>query len=478
MRIKLPKFFTSKKIIFLALILLFLFCFTKKALAYIPEIGGNTDEITSPYTQQFTEGLKSDSWEKSSFDFTTINNVMESLTTSIIGTGDEEVNQKLGPTALGTATNLIAYMYQKAPASSIEYFADLGKKLQITQPVYAQGVGFEGLRPVLEIWRTFRNISYLFFTIIIVFIGFAVMFRLKINPQTVITIQSALPKITIALILVTFSYAIAGLLIDFIYIVISLFANLLDLPIIYNRNLFGLVQDMFGGFRAPAETLGLTIREFINDITIDFAGWIGGSLAKLIFSVALLFSVFKLFFILVIAYISIIAGVIFSPIMLILEAIPGQKGLMNWLKMMVTNIIPFIIVGVLFLLGSKLISTSTGESIWVGPFLGSSTTEAYIPSLIGFAIVLAAPSVITSVQKAIGTPGIAGMAAGVIAPITGAWESIRGVAVGAYKVGRQGYEMTPYAQRRAGARKVLSEAKGRKQLVESGLIDDKTGKLL
>ena len=48
------------------------------------------------------------------------------------------------------------------------------------------------------------------------------MFRAKINPQTVVTIQSAIPKAVVALILVTFSYAIAGLMIDLMYLLIGL----------------------------------------------------------------------------------------------------------------------------------------------------------------------------------------------------------------------------------------------------------------
>ncbi len=453
---RLPKILLLKiSLLIFSLLLVFFIIFSSKISAYNPAIDNTT------YSEQFKEGLKSPSWEKSSFDFTTFNNITESVTINIIGTDDSDLNNQLGTNALETMANLTAYLYKIQPASSVEYFASLRKKLQITQPVYAQGIGFEGLKPIQELWKIFRDSAYAIFAVIIVFVGFAVMFRLKINPQTVINIQSALPKIIVTLILITFSYAIAGLLIDLIYVVISLFANLIEMPVIYNRNLFGLTQDMLGGFRATAETLGLAIREFINDITINFAGWVGGRLAKLIFSVALLFSVFKLFFTLVIAYISIIAGTIFSPIMLMVEAIPGQKGLINWLKMMLTNIIPFVIVGIFFLLGGKIISLSQGKSIWVGPFLGISSTDANIATIIGFAVILATPSLITSVQKIIGGPsGIAGMTAGVIAPITAAWGAIKAAGVGAYQGGKAIYEKLPSTQ----YKRLYREAKWKKEI--------------
>jgi len=156
--------------------------------------------------------------------------VANSLTTMIIGPIPSIVGEGYRPGgAIGGITNLIAAMYANPPASSVEYFADLGRNLGIVKPAYAQGVGFEGLRPILPLWKAFRNIAYLFFTIIFVVIGFAIMFRVKLDPQTVISIQNAIPRIVVALILVTFSYAIAGLLIDLIYVIYFLFVSALEI---------------------------------------------------------------------------------------------------------------------------------------------------------------------------------------------------------------------------------------------------------
>ena len=56
--------------------------------------------------------------------------------------------------------------------------------------------------------------------IILIAAGFMIMFRVKINPQTVVSLQTMIPKLVITLLLVTFSYAIAGLVIDMIYVFI------------------------------------------------------------------------------------------------------------------------------------------------------------------------------------------------------------------------------------------------------------------
>jgi len=108
-------------------------------------------------------------------------------------------------------------LYTNPPASGIQYFADLGNKLKIVKPALAQqdeGIGFNLMKTTQPIWQVFRNITYILFVFILVGMGFAIMFRVKISPQAVITFQSALPRIVIALILITFSYAIVGLLID------------------------------------------------------------------------------------------------------------------------------------------------------------------------------------------------------------------------------------------------------------------------
>ncbi len=55
-------------------------------------------------------------------------------------------------------------------------------------------------------------------TLIFVVIGLMVMFRNRINPQTVITAQAALPGLIIGLILITISYFLAGFITDFAFI--------------------------------------------------------------------------------------------------------------------------------------------------------------------------------------------------------------------------------------------------------------------
>lgn len=115
------------------------------------------------------------------------------------------------------------------PVSSSQYIADLRGNFGITKSAYAQQLeqsyGFRSLYPILEIWRGFRNLVFLFFVLIFSAIGIGIMFRLHVDARAVMTVQNQIPKLVIGLILISFSYAIAGLMIDFMYALIFLLFN-------------------------------------------------------------------------------------------------------------------------------------------------------------------------------------------------------------------------------------------------------------
>lgn len=163
--------------------------------------------------------------------------------------------------AFGTMTTMIAAL-NTPPASGIDYIAQV-KDNFLGKPAYAQGVGFNGLQFLLPLWRGFRNAVYVLASIIFVVIGLMIMLRVKISPQAVVTVQSAIPQLITTLILVTFSYAIAGLVIDisnFIQaLVVALLFSVKGVPI--SGNLF---PGWWGGNGIPI------LSDVINGITAFF----------------------------------------------------------------------------------------------------------------------------------------------------------------------------------------------------------------
>jgi hypothetical protein len=178
-----------------------------------------------------------------------------------------------GGGAIGVMSQMISVLYTP-PLHTGDYFNHLAQNFGIVKPAYAQGTGFEGLKPLLGIWTAFRNIVYLIFTIVFVVIGLAIMFRIKIDPRTVMTIQNQIPKIIVGIVLVTFSYAISGFLIDMMYTSIYLIGNVatsaskqspaIVTKVVQSDNPFSAVKETVGLDVAwkPAETAG----EFISPL--------------------------------------------------------------------------------------------------------------------------------------------------------------------------------------------------------------------
>lgn len=121
---------------------------------------------------------------------------------------------------LGTTTGLIAGLYMNPPVRTADYLASLGEGFGVVKEAHAQvvGSGAAVLSPIISLWQVSRNISYLVMIIIFVVIGLMVMFRNRINPQTVITAQAALPGLVIGVILITFSYFLAALITDVAFV--------------------------------------------------------------------------------------------------------------------------------------------------------------------------------------------------------------------------------------------------------------------
>ncbi len=143
-------------------------------------------------------------------DIEKFGNILKELVYSKDNLTPQDLPQK---GAIQGTSQLISLLYQKPAASSLDYLAYVQNNIQnkqIVQPAFAdEGFGFGALGPILEVWKTFRNASYFIFVLGFIVYGFMIMFRIKINPQTAITIQLALPKLIITLLLITFSYAIA-----------------------------------------------------------------------------------------------------------------------------------------------------------------------------------------------------------------------------------------------------------------------------
>jgi hypothetical protein len=344
--------------------------------------------------------------------------------------------------AIQMTNKYIAQIITQPPSSSVEYIADLGSKIGLAKPAYAQnGTGYKGLSGVLETWKAFRNISYALFVIIFVVVGFMIMFRSKLNPQTAVTLQLALPKLIITLLLITFSYAIAGFVIDMIYFVTYLVANILqkEATTYMSTGLSGLfnIFNPWGAADTIAKSLSTLVEGTPGEVVADIASAqiLGISLMRVIVGGAILFSVLKLLIQLVLAYVNIILQVIFAPIMLLFNALPAGNSFSSWIKNLIANAAAFPAVAIMIMIGDMLIKSETGgdpASLQL-PFIGFlSGSQDFVQTIIGFGLIMLLPKVVTMIQEALkakpampaGAAVIEGVGAAA-APLAGAWKARR-----------------------------------------------------
>lgn len=140
----------------------------------------------------------------------------------------EDGDKNFSKSVFGFVTNLIVMPYQNPPASGVMWaYNGLQNAGFIPKTYAATGIGFGAIQPFSTIWVAFRDVAYTVLVLIIIAIGFMVMFRMKLNPQTVISVENALPKIVMSLFLITFSFAIAGFLIDLMYLSIAILVAIL-----------------------------------------------------------------------------------------------------------------------------------------------------------------------------------------------------------------------------------------------------------
>jgi len=347
--------------------------------------------------------------------YATTNDVKEAFlagfTTSIVGpslaglTEEEKLASQMvfEKGATQYLTGWMADMYEYRPASTQTYLADIFSSAKIIPEAQAQGLGFASLDPVMNTWKTFRNIAYFLFVIIFLVIGFMIMFRQKINGQTVITVQQAIPSIIIALIVVTFSYAIGGLLIDAMYIslyaIVGIFngsGNLL------NYNFLTLSVILTGsGFKNTNEAIqSIVSQTSLGDVVSTISGLtVGAFMAGVI-----LYGVFKLFIELVKSYISIVLSIAFAPIILMIGAIPGQNPFGPWLRNLVGNLAAFPAILILLYIQNEISNYGITGGGFAPPFLVGSTlgVSGALPAIVGIGMLVTIPEIIIKIKEALG----------------------------------------------------------------------------
>ncbi|MGD0523172.1 MAG: hypothetical protein ABSA43_01280 [Candidatus Microgenomates bacterium] len=262
------------------------------------------------------------------------------------------------------------------PISGVGYVSGLVQKFHIVPVAYAQqGFGYSNTTFIQDLWKISRNIAYALLVIAVIIMSFMIMFRVKISPQVVITVQSALPKIVLALILITFSYAIAGFLIDLTYVVIGLLATILTTPWAGSGALSGWNWSHMFQQLTQADIFWVLILYWISFIisalfNVFTAGFAYGVIFLILailsifvllwYSIKILVLMFKTFF-------NIMISIITAPFSILAGTVMQGAGFGPWLRGLVSNLMVYPLVGAMLFLANlflRMADQGFNLSIW------------------------------------------------------------------------------------------------------------------
>jgi hypothetical protein len=354
---------------------------------------------------------------------------------------------------MSSTSNIIASAFTPM-ASGVEYVAQI-KNNFLGKPVYAANqTGFEGLSSIMNLWKMSRNIVYVLISLVFIGIGIMIMLRIKISPQATVTIQSSIPKIISTLILVTFSYAIAGFCIDLINLIqafaISLLFNGLGKNLTDNlfplgwsnisiQRLIEIIKQSFGTNAYSFSNLNNLnlwgVMSLVQRLAPNFiilllggviggimgagvgasagpvgvatgaaaGGAVGGLLIGLIITIVIFIYLIKFGFGLAKCYLVTLIKIIFAPFEILLGAFPNSKnGFSSWLIGVVANLAVFP-VSVLFLIVANLLIDSVGgvgTGLWA-PTLVQGPYVWFLPLMIGLAAIAMLSKLPTLIPEAI-----------------------------------------------------------------------------
>lgn len=457
------------KAIFIGLLLLFFYLYIKSPSVYASDSYYQNTNSNVPFTSHYRaqvaliDATSAIICQVLGFDIVNPNQPCLGIdpATNKIGfvEADKEVPLK---NAIGGLAGLITMTFD-IPVNTTDYVRFLSSGFSIIKPAHAQTTGFNNLGALLTLWRKVRDLTYLGFVLMFVLIGLGTMLRIKLDPRTVMSIQNQIPKAVTYIILITFSYAIAGLLIDGMWVTTFTGVNLitdgitctdgasltqkgttylLDNPIHYVNRTLGCPFDAGGEevnrgtiFRL-GQVIGNTLGEIVSTTILSVFGnftsircawtdpdtygnciklgfqevlsWIIGFIMMLAIIVAVFVQLIRVWVNLLKAYMQILLYTILAPIWIIAGIFPNNTnfGFTVWVRKMLASLAVYPITIFLFLVAVVLASDAriqnpnpTAGEVFLPPMVGNPSIADNMGFLLALGIILITPEVVNMTRE-------------------------------------------------------------------------------
>jgi len=345
---------------------------------------------------------------------------------------------------IGGLTYYMGEMIRYPPASGSRYVAKVVRDSRFSpEPVYAQGfgIGFGALDPILETWAAFRDVAYFLLTVMFLVTGLLIIFRKKVSGNVAVSVQNALPRLVITLILITFSYAIAGFVVDLmfwaVYFTVFIFSSLFEsspmegtslVEMALDKSIFHIFFEFLtaGSASNVADALADTVVSGgisailpigDDDVVAGIFKWIVGNIFMLVIGVAMLIQVFRVFFQLLMSYAGFVINVVLSPFILLQGAWPGKNPFQKWFLNLIAGLAPFVVVVFMLFMAFTLAGTNTKTGVGYDPDAADQTglrlplilTQDFNPAamlgVLSMGFVMLLPEAVGMTKKMLGVSG-------------------------------------------------------------------------
>lgn len=244
----------------------------------------------------------------------------------------QHANSRVSGSLVGLVNMAENATYQPVPVNLAYYVNREAQNIPFVGTAFAQSSdSFTGpfLKLTYDIWRIFRDLAYGVMAVIMIVVGIMIMTRKKINPQTAVTMQYALPRVIIALILITFSYIIGATIASAAW-ALKYNADVIVMEAFMSPGVpdAGAMQPLFNlgtvGILIVTLVLLLTTGVGVIYLALYIIGFVIALVAFLIIYIKML-----------VLYIRMIVSIITAPLTFTWAVIPGKDDMMiNWFKQM------------------------------------------------------------------------------------------------------------------------------------------------
>ncbi len=263
---------------------------------------------------------------------------------------------------IGMGTKLEGFSRKEPLPVNLAYYWDQSVgNIPVVGRALAQsgGEAYENLpvvAAVYSIWRLSLRVALGLISVVLLYAGLMIVMRKKVNSQLVVSVQYALPKIVIAVILIIFSYPIGAVITS---IGFALYRG--AFPIVFNLMTGGNAEEFASG------TLSIAL---IADTLSQSKGGLGYIVVALIMSALLSLAKIILYLKVLIVYIKMAFSIVTAPLEFALGAVPGNdKNISGWFTRMAKYALTIFGMGVVIPLTlvvglevSVAYSSGTGET--------------------------------------------------------------------------------------------------------------------